>query len=63
MTPKISDFVLGSLVETNKYTEFTFGHFVTAKLTGEIKINMRDDNVKHFIATLYNVLFAPDLCN
>ena len=24
---------------------------------------MRDDSGKHFIATLYNLLFASDLCN
>ena len=26
-------------------------------------MKIRDDNGKHFIATLYNVLFAPDLCH
>ena len=31
MTPKISDFILGSLVETDKYIEVADGNFVTAK--------------------------------
>ena len=61
MTPKVSDFVPGSLVETDKYIEVLDGHLVTAKLTRKVKIRMCDDNVKPFIATLYSVLFAPDL--
>ena len=50
-------------METNKYTKFLDGHFVTAKQTGEVQIKMSNDNGKTFIAALYNVLFAPDLCN
>ena len=50
-------------METDKYIEVADGHFVTAKQTGEVQINMHDDNGKPFIAMLYNVLFAPDLCN
>ena len=62
MTPDISDFVPGSLVETDKYIEVVDGHFFTAKQTGEVQINMHDDNGKLFIATVYNILFAPELC-
>ena len=33
------------------------------KKTVEVQIKMRGNNGKPFIATLYNVLFAPDLCD
>ena len=63
MKPEISDFISGSLVETDNYIEVADGNFVTVKQKGEIKIKMRNDNENPFIATLYNVLFAPDLCD
>ena len=63
MTPNISDFIPGSLVETDKYTGVAYGHFVTAKQTGKVQIEICDENGKPFIATLYNVLLAPDLCD
>ena len=34
MTPEISDFIPGSLVETYKYIEVKDGHLITAKQTG-----------------------------
>ena len=34
MTQYISDFIMGSLVETYKYIEVADGHFFTAKQTG-----------------------------
>ena len=49
-------------MEIDKYIEISDGHFVTGKQTEEVQIHMRNDNVKTFIATLYNILFAPDLC-
>ena len=63
MKPDISDFILGSLVETNKYIEVADGHFINEKQTGEVQIKMCDNNGKTFIATLYNILFAPYLCD
>ena len=33
------------------------------KQKGSVRIQMCDDNGKTFIATLYNVLLAPDLCD
>ena len=63
MTPYISDSIPGPLAEKDKYIEVKYGHFVTAKQTGEIQIKMCDNNDKPFIDTLYNILFAPDLCN
>ena len=52
MTPEISDFVPGSLVEMEKYIEVADGNLVTAKQTGEVQIKMHDDNGKTFIAML-----------
>ena len=38
MTPQISGFIPGSLVETDKYIEVADGHFVTAKKTGKFQM-------------------------
>ena len=46
-------------MEIDKYIEAADGHFVTAKQTGQVQIEMCDDNGKPFIDTLYNVLLAP----
>ena len=62
MKQNISNFTLGSLVETDKYIEVADRHFETSIKIGEFQIKMRDDNGKPFIATLYNVLLSPDLC-
>ena len=63
MTPEVSDFIPGTLEDTDKYIEVADGHHITAKQKGQIRIQMCDDNGKTFIATLYNVLLAPDLCD
>ena len=63
MTPEILDFIPVSLVETYKYVEVADGHLATEKKTGQVQIKICDYNGEPFIATLYNVLFAPDLCN
>ena len=63
MTPEVTDFIPGSLEDTDKYIEFADGHHVTAKQKVSVRIRMCDNNGKKFIATLYNVLLAPDLCN
>ena len=63
MTPEVSDFIPITLKYTDKYIEVTGGHHVTAKQKGQVRIKMCDDNGKTFIATLYNVLLAPDLCD
>ena len=63
MTPEVSDFVPGSLEDTDKYIEVADGHHVTAKQKDHVRIKICDDNGKPFIATLYNVLLAPDLCD
>ena len=52
MTPDISDFILGSLVEKDKYIEVADGLFFTAKQIRQVQIETRDDNGKPFIDTL-----------
>ena len=52
MTPDISNVIPESLAETDKYIEIVDVHFVTAKKSGEVQINIGDNNVKPFIATL-----------
>ena len=49
MKPYISDFVLGSLMKTEKYIEVPDGYFITAKQIGGFQRNMRDDNGKLYI--------------
>ena len=38
-------------------------HHVTEKQKGQVRIQICDDNGKKFIATLYNILLALDLCD
>ena len=63
MTPEVSDFIPGSLEDTDKYIEVADRHHVTAKQKGQVQIQMCDDNGMNFIATLHNILLAPDLCD
>ena len=63
MTPEITDFIPGLLEDTDKSIEVADGHHVTAKQKGSVRIQMCDDNGKTFVATLYNVLLAPGLCD
>ena len=44
MTAEILDFIMGSLVDTDKYIEVVDSNFVTAKETRELTIEMRDNN-------------------
>ena len=61
MTPEVTDFIPGSLEDTDKYIEVADINHVTAKQKGSVRIQTCDDNGKKFIATLYNVLLATDL--
>ena len=63
MTPEVSDFITSLLEDTDKYIEVADGHQVTAKKKCQVQIKMCDNNGDTFIATLHNVLLAPDLCN
>ena len=60
MTPEFSDFIPGLLGDTDKHIEFGDGHHVTEKRKEQAGIKMCDDNGDTFIATLHNVLLAPD---
>ena len=63
MTPEVTDFIPGALEDTDKFIEVADGHHVTAKPKGSVRIQMCNDNGKKFVATLYNILLAPDLCD
>ena len=63
MMPEVADFIPGSLEDTGKFIEVADGHHVTAKQKGSVRIQMFDNNGETFIATLYNVLLVPDLCD
>ena len=60
MTPEVTDFVPGSLEDTDKFIEVADGRHVTAKQKGSVRIQMWNDNGKTFVATLYNILLVPD---
>ena len=62
-TPEVTDFIPGSLEDTDKFIEVADGNHVTAKKKCSVRIKICDDNGKTFFANLYNVLLAPDLCN
>ena len=62
-TPEVTDFIPGSLEDTDKLIEVADRHHVTAKQKGSVRIQMFDNNGKTFVATLYNVLLALDLWN
>ena len=49
--------------DTDKFIEVADGHHVTSKHKGSVSIQMCDYNGKTFVATLYNVLLPPDLCD
>ena len=51
------------LEDTDKHTEVADRHNVTEKQKGQARINFFDDNGDPFIATLHNILLAPDLCD
>ena len=62
MKPEVLDFIPRSLVETYKYIEVVYGNFVTSKQKRQVQIEICDDNGKPFIAVLYYVILAKDLC-
>ena len=51
------------LEDTDKLIEVADRHHVTEKQKGQVRIKMCNNNGKPFIATLHNVLLAPDLCD
>ena len=63
MTPEVSDFIPGSLEDTDKYSEVADGYHVTMKQKGQVRIKSCNDNGDPFIAEFHNLLLAPDLCD
>ena len=63
ITPEVSYFIPCSLEDTDKYIEVLYGHHVMAKQKVQVRIKICDDSRDTFIATLYNVILAPDLCD
>ena len=63
MKPEVSSFITDSLEDTDKHIEVANGHHVTAKQTFQVQIKLCDDHEDPFIATLHNIILAPDLCD
>ena len=63
ITPHVLGFIPYALEDTDKYIEVVDGHNVTAKQNGQVQIKTCNNNGNNFIATLYNLILAPDLCN
>ena len=63
MKPEVSDFIPGSLEDTDKNIEVEYRHHVPEKQKLQVGIKMCDNNGDPFIATLHNVLLVPGLCN
>ena len=63
MTTEVSDFIPGSLEDTDKHIEVADGHHVTAGGKGQLQIKMCDYNGDPFITTLHNVILATKLCD
>ena len=63
MTQEVSDFIPGSLKNTDKQIEVADGHHVTSKQKGQVQIKMCDNHVDPFITTLHNILLATYLCD
>ena len=61
ITPQVSDFIPGSLEDTDEYIEVADGHYIMAKQKGKVQITICNDNGDTFNATLHNVIFAPDI--
>ena len=52
MTPEVTDFIPGSLEDTDKFIVVTDRNHVTAKQKGSVRIQMCDYNRNTFVATL-----------
>ena len=63
MTRDDSDFITGSLEDTEKHIEVVDKHNVTEKQKGQVRIKICNDNGDPFISMLHNILLAPDLCD
>ena len=62
-TPEVTDFIPGSLEDTDKFIDVADGHHVMANHKGSVHIQMCNHNGNTFVAPLYNVILAPYLCD
>ena len=53
MTPEVTDFIPGSLEDTDKFIEVADGHHVTSKQKGSVRIQMCDKSLSVIVAHLY----------
>ena len=63
MPPQVNYFISGLLEDKDKYIEVADGHYATPKQKGQVQIRIFDNNRDPFIATLHNVILAPDICH
>ena len=63
MTQYFSDFIPGSLEDTDKNIEVAYRYHVTAKQKGQLRIKVCNNNGYPFIAMFHNLLLEPDLCD
>ena len=61
MPPEVSDFIPSSLVDTDKHIDVAYGHYITVKQKGQVRMKFCDDNIDTLIAALHNILLAPNL--
>ena len=57
MTPQVSNFIPGSLEDTDNK------NYVTEKQKGKVQIKMCNNNGNSFIATLHKLLLVLDICD
>ena len=63
MIPEVSDFIPGSLEDTDKHIGVADRQHVTAKQKGQVRIKICGNYRDTFISTLQNVILAPNLCS
>ena len=63
MTKQVADFITGLLEYMVKNIEVADRHHVISKQKRKVRIKMCDNNRDTCIATLHNVLLAPDICD
>ena len=63
MKPQVSDFIPGSLEDTDKHIEVVDGNHVMAKQKRQVSIKMCNKNGDTFIAIFHNIILASGLCD
>ena len=58
MTQDVSDFIPGSLEDTDKHVEAEYVNHVTEKQKGKVRIKICDNNGDNFIVTIHNILLT-----